>query len=32
MNVIDRLILSSIVLGSWSWVLITFLSGEHGDC
>jgi len=32
MNVIDRIILSSIALGIWAWVLITFLSGSHTDC
>jgi hypothetical protein len=32
MNVIDRIILSSIAFGIWAWVLITFLSGEHIDC
>jgi len=28
MNVIDRIILSSIAFGIWAWVLITFLSGR----
>jgi hypothetical protein len=32
MNVVDRIILSSIELGIWAWVLITFLSGSHTDC
>ena len=32
MNVFDRIILSSIALGIWAWVLITFLSGKHIDC
>jgi hypothetical protein len=32
MNVIDRIILSSIALGDLGLVLITFLSGEHIDC
>ncbi len=35
MSVVDRIILSSIALGIWAWVLITFLSGqhtEHTDC
>jgi len=32
MSVFDRIILSSIALGIWAWVLITFLSGQHVDC
>jgi hypothetical protein len=32
MSAIDRIILSSIALGIWAWVLITFLSGQHIDC
>jgi hypothetical protein len=32
MDVIDRIILSSIAIGIWAWVLVTFLSGKHIDC
>ena len=32
MNVIFRIILGSIAIGIWAWVLITFFSGEHIDC
>lgn len=32
MNVIDRIILSSIAVGIWAWVLISFLSDAHTDC
>ena len=32
MKVIDRIILGSIAIRIWAWVLITFLSGEHIDC
>ena len=32
MNVIDLIILGSIAIGIWAWVLITFLSDEHMDC
>jgi hypothetical protein len=32
MSLFDRIILSSVALGIWAWVLITFLSGEHIDC
>ena len=32
MNVIDRIILSSIAFGIWAWILISFLSGSHTEC
>lgn len=32
MRVLDRIILGSIALAIWAWILITFLSGEHTDC
>ncbi len=32
MGVVDRIILGSIALGIWAWVLIAFLSGQHTDC
>ena len=32
MSLFDRIILSSITLGIWAWVLITFLLGEHVNC
>lgn len=32
MDVIDRIILSSIAIGIWAWVLVTFLAGKHIDC
>ena len=32
MNVINRIILSSIAFGIWAWVLISFLSGSHTEC
>jgi hypothetical protein len=32
MSLFDRIILGSIALGIWAWVLMTFLSGQHIDC